>query len=43
MDMDSFLCAPNAIKKAAGPLVGGGGGGGVFPPPPPPQKFSDLN
>ena len=36
--MDSFLCAPNAIKKAAGPLVGGGGGGDLHPLHSPPRS-----
>ena len=36
MGIDSFLCAPNAISKAAGPLVGGGGGKGVCTPGPRP-------
>ena len=36
MGIDSFLCAPNAISKAAGPLVGGGGEG-CAPPAPTPE------
>ena len=38
MGIDSFLCAPNAISKAAGPLVGGGGGRGCAPPAPAPES-----
>ena len=36
MGIDSFLCPPNAISKAAGPLVGAGEGRGCAPPAPSP-------